>query len=104
MSLLQGVLRAEHGSAAGELSVYYVALDLRQVYRGMMIAIGSEDWTAYQNLSAKELAEVLREMARGIDLNRYQKSTRGPKKPVARKEYKNGGHVSTHKQLLQTKT
>jgi len=53
-------------------------------------------------MSTVELAAALREMARGIDLPRYRKSTRGPKKPVARKVYTNGAHVSTHK-LLQSR-
>ena len=51
------------------------------------------------------LKDVIQEMfgdgiMSAIDLARYRKATRGPKKPVARKVYKNGGHVSTHK-LLQ---
>src|SRR5262249_39808499 len=68
--------------------------------RGMMIALPAPQWERFRALSAVELAASLREMARAIDLARYRKATRGPKKPVARKVYKNGGHVSTHK-LLQ---
>jgi hypothetical protein len=41
-------------------------------------------------MSAAELAAALRQMARAIDLGRYRKATRGPKKkkPVARKVYR----------------
>ena len=101
VALLKAALRAAHGQEAVEtLSVYYAALDIQQVHRGMMIALPAPVWGRFRELNAVELATALREMARAIDLPRYRKSTRGPKKPVARKVYRNGGHVSTHK-LLQ---
>ena len=99
--MLKAALRAEHGpEALEELSVYYAALDIQQAYRGMMIALPAPQWERFRDLNAAELAAALREMARAINLTRYRKSKRGPKKPVDRKVYKNGGHVSTHK-LLQ---
>jgi IS4 transposase len=101
VALLKAALRAEHGPEAVEtLSVYYAALDIQQTHRGMMIALPAPQWERFRALGAVELAATLREMARAINLARYRKATRGPKKPVARKVYKNGGHVSTHK-LLQ---
>jgi hypothetical protein len=104
VALLKAALRAAHGPEAVEtLSVYYAALDIQQVHRGMMIALPAPQWERFRDLSAGELAAVLREMARAIDLARYRKTTRGPKKPVARKVYKNGGHVSTHKLLQRRK-
>lgn len=100
-ALLKAAIRAEHGQAAvEELSVYYAALDIQQVHRGMMIALPAPQWERFRDRSPAELAAALRQMARAIDLPRYRKSTRGPKKPVARKVYTNGGHVSTHKLLL----
>jgi len=39
-------------------------------------------------------------MASHMDLDLYRKSKRGPKKPPRPKDkYKNGGHVSTYKEL-----
>jgi hypothetical protein len=100
-ALLKAAVRAEHGAeAVEELSAYYAALDIQQVHRGMMIALPSPQWERFREMSAVELATALREMARAIDLPRYRKATRGPKKPIARKVYTIGGHVSTHK-LLQ---
>jgi hypothetical protein len=100
VALLKAAVRAEHGPEAVEtLSVYYAALDIQQVHRGMMIALPSPQWERFRAMDAVELAAALREMARGIALPRYRKSTRGPKKPVARKVYRNGGHVSTYKVL-----
>ena len=101
VTLLKAALRAEHGpEALEELSVYYAALDIQQAYRGMMIALPAPQWERFRTMDAVELAAALREMARAIDLRKYRKSKRGPKRPVDRKVYKNGGHVSTHK-LLQ---
>jgi len=102
VGLLKAAVRAEHGVAAAEgLSAYYAALDIQQAHRGMMIALPAEHWAFFGTLTAAELAAALRQMARGIDLRRYRKTPRGPKKPAARKAYKNGGHVSTHKLLQQ---
>lgn len=100
-ALLKAAVSAEHGPMVVEtLSVYYAALDVQQVHRGMMIALPAPQWELFRDMNAVELAAALREMARAIDLPRYRKSMRGPKKPVARKVYTNGGHVSTQK-LLQ---
>lgn len=101
-ALLKAAVRAEHGQEAAEtLSAYYAALDIQQVHRGMMIALPAPQWERFRAMSAAELAATLRQMARAIDLRRYRKATRGPKKPLARKVYRNGGHVSTHKVLQE---
>ena len=101
VALLKAAVRAEHGEEAAEgLSAYYAALDIQQVHRGMMIALPAPQWERFGDMSAAELAAALRQVARAIDLSRYRKAPRGPKKPLARKVYVNGGHVSTHKLLL----
>jgi hypothetical protein len=100
VALIKAALRAEHGPEAVEaVSAYYVALDIQQVHRGMMIALPAPSWERFRALGATKLAAALRGMARAIDLARYRKATRGPRKPTAHKAYKNGGHVSTHKVL-----
>jgi hypothetical protein len=39
-------------------------------------------------------------MAAHVDLQKYRKTSRGPKKlPPKKTRYRNGGHVSTHKLL-----
>jgi hypothetical protein len=105
VALIKAALRAAHGAEACEqLSVYYAALDIQQVYRGMMIALPADRWSAFGQMTDDELAVSLRQMAKAIDLTSYRKTSRGPKKPTPRKVYKNGGHVSTHKVLLKRKT
>jgi hypothetical protein len=45
---------------------------------------------------------MLRELASSVDLAKYQKHPRGPKKkPPERTVYQNGNHVSTAKLLAQ---
>src|SRR3954452_2150870 len=81
-ALLKAAVRAEHGQEAAErLSAYYAALDIQQVHRGMMIALPAPQWERFRDMNAAELAAALRQMARAVDLARYGKSRRGPKKP-----------------------
>jgi hypothetical protein len=68
----------------------------------MMIAIPTPHWAFFRELSDQEFANVLRELAASVNLARYQKHPRGPKKkPPARTAYQNGKHVSTAKLLAQ---
>ena len=104
VAVIKAALRAVHGDeAADELSGYYMALEIKQVYEGMMIALPAEHWEAIGRMSAAAFAQTLKEIAKHVDLQMFRKSRRGPKKPPRKKNgYKNGGHVSTHK-LLKAK-
>lgn len=101
VAVIKAALRAAHGDTpADELSGYYLALEIKQVHSGMMIAVPSARWDQFAALTPKELATQLRAIAAQADLTRYRKGTRGPKKPPPKKSrYRNGGHVSTHKLL-----
>jgi IS4 transposase len=101
VALLKAALRAVHGEeAVAEMSTYYLALEVRQTYVGMMVALPPQQWSLFHNLKAAELAGMMRRLARHVQLGRYRKAHRGPKKPPPpREKYKNGGHVSTHQVL-----
>jgi Transposase DDE domain len=103
VAVIKAALRAARGEGeADELSGYYLALEVKQVHEGMMIALPGPRWEAIARMSVPEFARLLREIAAHVDLDRYRKSSRGPKKPPPKKsQYKNGGHVSTHKLLTQ---
>lgn len=103
VTLIKAALRAEHGEKAEEVSDSYVALEVRQTHRGMMVALPGLEWEVFARMSAAELAGTLRRLAGGIDPRRYRKAKRGPKKPAKPKKYRNGGHVSTHGQLNKRK-
>jgi hypothetical protein len=102
VALLKVSLRAVHGAeTVAELSHYYIALEVRQTYMGMMVALPPQRWLGFRKLSATQLAKVLATVARQVQVERYRKARRGPKKPATPKDrYRNGGHVSTHK-LIQ---
>lgn len=101
VAVLKAALRATHGDEeADEMSGYYLALEIKQVHEGMMIALPADQWTAFRTLDVAAFANCLKEIAGHVDLDRYRKSRRGPKRPPpAKSQYRNGGHVSTYKLL-----
>jgi Transposase DDE domain len=104
VSLIKAALRSAHGRQKinDEVSGYYLALEIGRTYDGMMIAIPAPHWALFRELSTKEFAHTLRDLASSVQLSRYQKHPRGPKKPPPeRTAYQNGQHVSTAKLLAQ---
>jgi IS4 transposase len=102
VSLIKASLRSEHGRKKinDEVSGYYLSLEIGRTYDGMMIAIPAPHWQFFRELSDREFADALRELAASVKLSRYQKHPRGPKKkPPERAPYENGKHVSTAKLL-----
>jgi len=102
VALLKGALRAVHGAQTVQekISGYYLALEIRQTYDGMMVAIPPEHWTVFRSCSDADMAAVLRTLAEQVSLRRYRKHPRGPKKkPPKRVAYQNGAHVATAKLL-----
>lgn len=98
VAVIKAALRAVHGreTVQKEISGYYLSLEISQTYDGMMVAIPSHRWRIFRALTAVELAKVLKDLAGNVNLRRYQKHPRGPKKkPPKKSAYKNGGHVST---------
>ena len=100
VSLIKAALRSAHG---------------RQKINdeGLKLLSGLGDWPhlrrhddcdslaaldAFRERSDQEFANVLGELASSVNLSRYQKHPRGPKKkPPERTAYQNGKHVSTAK-------
>jgi hypothetical protein len=105
MAVVKGALRGVHGEAeAGQMSAYYMADEMGGVYRGMMIAIPEPHWRVFAQMSAQDFACVLRQLAENINLERFRKHTRGPKKPTAKRHYDPAHpHVSTARVLHQRK-
>ena len=105
VALLKASLRSVHGSqAVSELSSYYLTEEVRTTWVGMNIALPSSLWEPLGVLPLESFAELLRQIAKRVDPTRYRKAKRGPKKPPpAKKPYKNGGHVSTHRLLQKRK-
>lgn len=106
VAVLKAAIRAVHGDyEAKSLSAYYLTLEIRETYAGMMVAIPAEHWAVFGSVSEAEVAELLRELAGKMVLARYRKHPRGPKKkPPQRRNYRNGEHVATSRLLEERNT
>jgi len=105
LSAIRSAIERQHGIDAQEkagLSLYYVANEIRTGYRGMMIAVPSEAWRQYQEISSKELTRAFLEIAAYADPKTLRKHPRGPKR-IVKKGYVPGyvarKHVSTARVL-----
>lgn len=101
LAMLMGSLRAVHGDeAVEELSTDALSYELQGTYEGMMVAIPPEEWMTFGEMTLSAFVKVLTTLARQVDVVRYRKHRRGPKKPLPpRGQYHNGGHASTAKIL-----
>lgn len=107
VSMLKESLRAVHGvhTIDDEVSPYYLSLEIQKTYDGMMVQIPAPHWNVFTNMTIAQFAKCLLELAGKIDLSRYPKSKRGPKKPPPnRSQYHNGGHLSTFRLLAERHT
>jgi hypothetical protein len=73
---------------------------LARTYAGMTIAIRENEWYVFQEMSTERFIRVLQQLAAKVDLAKFRKHKRGPKKP-RRKRIQNPKqpHVSTDKLL-----
>lgn len=105
LSVARTALSAVHGSETidREVSTYYLAEEISSVMHGMMIAIPASHWTAaFGHLSAKQMARLLKHLAKQVNLGHFKKHPRAPKKPPPKRvSYKRTPHVSTARILAQ---
>jgi hypothetical protein len=102
-SAIKGVMRSEYGAEKVEtdLSRYFMADEIGQVYRGMMVALPPEEWGVFRQMSFKQYVAFLKRLARNVDFERYPKTRRGPKKAKPKRHYDpEHPHVSVAKLLL----
>jgi hypothetical protein len=97
LAVLQEAVRARHDLAASgiELSPYYLAMEIRAQYAGMMTAIAVAAWQAYDDATPAQLGSMLLDMAAQVDARRLRKHPRGPKKPK-KKSYASHAQVARH--------
>lgn len=101
LAVVRAALRAVHSrEVEKEFSTYYLAAEIKGVYQGMGIALPEQEWEPFHTMSLARFVEMLKELARRVDLARYKRSRRGPKKPrPARTGSKYKPHVSTARLL-----
>jgi hypothetical protein len=102
LAVVKAALRSVHGEEkiADEVSGYYLAGHLERTYDGMMIAIPEAEWRIFQRMSTKGFIEILQQLASKVDLAKFRKHKRGPKKPrQKRTQISKQPHVSTARLL-----
>jgi hypothetical protein len=107
LSAVQAALRSEQGGerVQRDVSTFYVAEELSAVSEGMKIAIPLTTWSRIAAQAVAEFARWLREVARQVDLGRYQKHPRGPKKKQKKPRFdKKKPHIATARELKNHKT
>ena len=108
LSVLKRSVEHAHRDSAPELDVstYYLALDIKTEYPGMLIAMPAEHWTAWDGAEPAAIARYLVQLARHIQPRRVSTSKRGPKvrKPKAYVDAAAASaHVSTARVLMQAR-
>ena len=107
LAVVKAALRAVHGveKIEQEFSGYYLANEMATTYRGMMIAIPPEQWGVFRQWTLPQLVKQLLQLAGKVDLRRFKKHPRGPKKPPPKRHKDEATpHVSTARLLAQRKT
>ncbi len=105
LSVLQTAVEAAHPQAQQEgleLSSYFVAIEARAAYEGMLIAVPEQVWVEYEAASPTALAQSLIRIAANAQPKRLRKHPRGPKKKTKTGYVAHGvasRHVSTARVL-----
>ncbi|MCA9126037.1 MAG: hypothetical protein KDB22_03090 [Planctomycetales bacterium] len=102
--VVESAIRAEHGKQqAGQLSKYYMALEIAQAQDGLSVILEESDFEHLKTMSTEDFCNELRDVARHVEVDRYRKNVRGTKKPPTKKKASNkrNVHVSTAKILAQ---
>lgn len=106
LSVVMAALRGAHGieKVEGNVSVYYMADEVSHTHRGLTIALSDRYWAqTYASLTPDELARELLRIAKTVNLSRYRKHKRGPKKPTQPMSKKRRNHVSTARVLAEAR-
>jgi Transposase DDE domain len=105
-AVVKAALRSVHGveKVNEELSDYHLMHDVVLTHVGMEIAVEESVWTRYESMSARRLAKELLGLAKRVQLTRYPKKKRGPKKPQPRKKSGAGSpHLATARVLAASR-
>lgn len=106
IAVIQAAMRSVHGTevVANEVSHFYLCDEIAASHRGVLMALPDDYWARnYAHLSPAQLARELIRIAEGIDLLRYKKHKRGPKKKKPTLNKKKRGHASTARILAASR-
>jgi IS4 transposase len=104
LSVVRGAMKEVHGAQKIEagLSNYYVVEEVQSNFRGMEVAIASEEWDSFAEIAVPEFADRLKEWAKKVRLKRFLSSPRGEKKSVKKHNSdRKRPHVATFRLLTE---
>ena len=83
LSVIQAAISQAHDLASSgiELSPFYVALEVKSCYAGMMMATTPAAWAAYDAIDAPQLSRLLLEIAVHARIKALRKNPTSSKKP-----------------------
>jgi DDE family transposase len=84
-----------------ELSNYHLATEMATVSAGLAIAVPLASWERLAAMPTKGFAAWMHRVAQALDLRRYRKNKRAPKKPSIVKRTQRGAHRSTARLLAE---
>ena len=102
LAVVKGTLRRIHGEQTihDTVSGYYIAGEIGRTYEGLMGMLPADQWMQFQELSHADVLTLLMTLAHAVDLAKYRKHPRGPKKAKpTRTTHAGEPHVSTAKLL-----
>jgi hypothetical protein len=106
LAVVKAALRRRHGehTIRHEVSGYYLAGEISRTHEGMAIAIAAEEWAVFQTMTPPVFLNTLGQLAQNVQLGKYKKHSRGPKKTAPHPPSSTkGNHVSTARLLLKAK-
>lgn len=91
---------AHQKDVSSSVSTYYLSHEIASTFMALLLLTDSLDWVFLAKLPPADFAEWLQRVALGMDLKKYKKHSRGPKKPRQKPPYDpSHPHVSTYKLL-----
>ena len=102
LAVVKAALRSVHDedTIANKVSGYYLAGHLARTHEGMMIAVPEEKWDMFYKMDNASFAKLILQLAAKVNLAKFKKHTRGPKKPRPKRSLFEGKpHVSTARLL-----
>ena len=101
-AVIMAALRAAHPdkNINDTVSEYYIAAEISAAYHGMLIAVPETEWHIFTTVSRSEFSSILLDLSLKMNLSKFKKHKRGPKKPPQPKtQFIGKPHVSTAKLL-----
>ena len=107
MAVVLATMKVVHGHEVVEqqVSSYYLGNEIANMAESLDSILDAEHWAVFQSMSTPDFANWLVETAQHIQLRKYRKHPRGPKKPAPKRTHDpKKPHVSTARLLAERKS